>query len=165
MRKIGGIFLLVFSFVFLLDFLSKRYILGHLDQCFPIGFLLWDSHIGVKLYLQYVENRGGAWGMLSDYYPYLLGFRLLVISGLILYTFLSKLHWSRVLFLSFLLAGAMCNVIDCFLYGYVIDMIHFTFFGHSYGIFNIADASIFLGVFGLLFSKQKGNFRCTAQDL
>lgn len=102
--------------------------------------------------------------MLSQYYPYLLGFRLVVISGLMVYMLFAKLTSSKLFFLALLLAGAICNVIDCFIYGYVIDMIHFTFFGHSYGIFNLADTSIFLGVFGLLFTKQKRTSRCIVQD-
>ncbi len=147
MRK--SLFFLVFGGVFLLDFLSKQYALGHQDM------FIWNSQMGIELSLQYVENRGVAWGMFAEYYPYLLIFRIGAIAALLLYLYFAKMARPRIVFLSLLTAGAACNVLDCLVHGYVIDMIHFTFWGHSYGIFNVADAAIFLGVFGLMFKEKK----------
>jgi signal peptidase II len=36
------------------------------------------------------------------------------------------------------------------LYGHVVDFLHFTFWGYSFPIFNLADTYITLGVIGLL---------------
>ena len=49
--------------------------------------------------------------------------------------------------MTLILAGAISNVIDTFVYGHVVDMIHFTFWGYDYAVFNLADSAVCLGVF------------------
>ena len=66
-----------------------------------------------------------------------------------------KLSFVKKLFSVFILAGAIGNVLDSYIYGHVIDMFHFVFWGRSYGIFNFADAMIFLGGFGLLIATYE----------
>ncbi|MBU6446833.1 MAG: signal peptidase II, partial [Verrucomicrobia bacterium] len=52
--------------------------------------------------------------------------------------------------------GAIGNVLDYCLYGHVIDFIHFTFWGYSFPIFNVADSCITIGILTLLLlPKQK----------
>jgi signal peptidase II len=53
------------------------------------------------------------------------------------------------------LTGALGNALDYCLYGHVIDFLHFTFWGYSFPIFNIADSCIFLGVLMLILTPQK----------
>jgi signal peptidase II len=143
-----AVFFLIFPVVFGLDFFSKQYAWEH-----PEVFI-WNSGIGIELYLHYLENRGAAWGMFAHYSSYLFWLRVVAILLLGLYLIFGKLTRWKSVALSLLIAGALCNVIDFMTKGYVVDMIHFLFWDHSYGVFNIADTAIFLGIVGLMV-KQK----------
>jgi len=52
--------------------------------------------------------------------------------------------------LTMIIAGAVGNVVDSFVYGHVIDMVHFVFWGYSFPVFNVADSCIFLGVVSMM---------------
>ena len=54
--------------------------------------------------------------------------------------------------LSFILAGALGNLYDRFLLGYVIDFIEIHYGNFYWPIFNIADISISIGVILLLYT-------------
>ena len=64
-------------------------------------------------------------------------------------------------------AGALGNVLDIFLYGHVVDMFYFVFWGWSYPVFNLADASIFIGIATLaivsLFFQKRKSPRATSE--
>ena len=92
--------------------------------------------------------------MLASLHKPLLIIRICVILGLLGYLWNTALSFKKTLFLIAILAGAVGNVLDSFLYGHVIDMFHFLFWGRSYGIFNFADAMIFMGSFGLIFTPK-----------
>ena len=117
--------------------------------------VVWKNVIGIDFFIQYVTNRGGAWGMLASLYKPLLIVRILVIIGLLAYLWKKAPPFKKSLFLVLILAGALGNVLDSFIYGHVIDMFHFVFWGRSYGIFNFADAMIFIGSLGLIFTPKK----------
>ena len=116
-------------------------------------FLLGGS-IGVLpglFELQYVQNRGAAWGMLSGFQ----GLLVLISLGVSLYFIRywrrepSPTKWiefARVL----LLAGILGNFIDRVRLGYVVDFLHFFFKGHHFPNFNVADAAISVGITLLL---------------
>jgi signal peptidase II len=107
--------------------------------------------------LAYLENKGMAWGMFAQFQNIILAVRIGVI-GFLIYGLLlvESIKLRRFPFL-LILFGAVGNVLDTFVYGYVIDMLHFTFFNRSYGVFNIADAMIFIGAILLLF-KTEGEY-------
>ncbi len=95
---------------------------------------------------------GAAWGVLADFPNALVVVRILLIAALIIY-FLGvnqRAAWNTPLCL--IISGAIGNVIDYFHYGYVVDMIQFSFWGYEYPIFNIADSAIFIGSFWVLIS-------------
>jgi signal peptidase II len=107
----------------------------------------------IDLWIELVYNSGAAWGTLSEYSSYLVVARILITAFVLYQCILSATVYRRAAF-SLVLAGAMGNLSDTFLYQKVVDMIHFTFFGQSFGIFNVADASIFLGIVALFFAKK-----------
>ncbi len=96
----------------------------------------------------YVENRGAAFGMLSDNRWIFISISSLAILGMILYIIVKKPK-DRLLAASLVLVvgGGVGNMIDRVLLGYVIDFIDFYAFpGIWVWVFNIADASICIGV-------------------
>ena len=49
--------------------------------------------------------------------------------------------------LALIAVGATGNILDYYLYGHVIDMFNFDFWGYNYPVFNVADSAIFIGIF------------------
>jgi signal peptidase II len=135
----------------LVDFLIKRWV----DFSVKEPILVWKNFLGIDFYIHYVTNRGGAFGMLQAFFKPLLIFRIFVVIALLVYLIKNDHTFKKSLCIVFVLAGAIGNVIDSFLYGHVIDMFHFLFWGRSYGIFNFADAMIFVGSLGLFITSKK----------
>jgi len=54
-----------------------------------------------------------------------------------------------------MLSGAVGNLIDRVLFGYVIDFIDFHWAGYTFPAFNIADSSIFIGAVFMVFDSFK----------
>ena len=135
----------------LIDALIKRWV--DLSVHEPIA--IWKNFCGIDFYIQHVTNTGGAWGMLASFQKPLLIVRVFLIVALVLYLWRVSPPFKKSLLLSLILTGATGNVIDSFLYGHVIDMFHFIFWGRSYGIFNFADGMIFLGSLGIIFTPKQ----------
>lgn len=110
--------------------------------------------------LTYVENRGAAFGMFKDKRIILVGFTTIVIAVMIYYLLKNK-SMNKLLRVSLILiiAGAIGNLIDRVLLGYVVDFFHL-YIGNVFDwpVFNVADISIVFGTillaFNLLFSKE-----------
>ncbi len=149
MRK--GLFSLPLFFIFL-DFVVK-YIttmaippLSILENSFPFGGIpIFEDLFGISFSLNYIENQGAAWGLFAGYQDLLLLFRLAVIGFLFIYILSMKKENPHHFPILLIFSGAVGNVIDYFLYGHVVDMFHFVFWGYSFPIFNIADSLITLG--------------------
>ena len=113
---------------------------------------------GVSLSINHVENLGAAWGLFSAYPKVLLIFRVLVVLLLLTYLLFFLKDQRKILPFVLIATGAIGNILDVFVYGYVIDMIHFTFGNYSYPIFNLADILISMGILWLFvdtFWKKK----------
>ena len=134
--------LLLFGF----DFTLKYWVFHNISK----PFVVFSTPFGINFSIDYATNCGGAWGMLSSFQIPLLIFRIIIVIILAWYFFLH-----RSICVVFIIIGALCNIFDNFYYGYVIDMLHFTFWGRSYGIFNLADGMIFIGAIGLLRSVSR----------
>ena len=134
-----------------IDFFIKRWVNSDLFESINV----WQNTFGISFNIQYVTNRGAAWGMLASFFKPLLVIRIFVIFGLVFYLWKESFSLKKSFPFLLILAGALGNVLDSFLYDHVIDMFHFTFGGKSYGIFNLADAMIFLGCLGLIFTPKK----------
>lgn len=108
---------------------------------------LIDDFLGFK----YVENRGAAWGFLNDANhafrrPFFIIVGLIAI-GVIFMLFRQVGHDRMFLVtaLSFIVGGALGNIVDRIRYGYVVDFIDWHP-GFSWPTFNIADVLIVAGV-------------------
>jgi signal peptidase II len=106
---------------------------------------------GIDCSLTHAINTGAAWGSFASMPHFLVCIRIILILGLIAYLALST-TLPACFRLPFILiaSGALANVLDFFLYGHVIDMIHFVFWGYDYPVFNVADSAICIGTFSVL---------------
>lgn len=149
--------------IFGLDFITKYATHAHLPlmqypSVYPYGGIgIFKNFLGIEFSISHQINHGAAWGMLAEYQLPLLYLRIALIIALCIYTvFINKERSYNIPF-AMIIAGAAGNVIDYFLYGHVVDMLHFILWGYDFPVFNIADSSIFLGILLLIFlsSKQK----------
>jgi signal peptidase II len=149
-------------FVFLVDYLSKAYVHAHIPllglehRVYPYGGIpVLRDWFGVDFSINHAINRGAAWGAFAEYQDLLLYLRIAIIGGVVAYLIFVKTDgWAQTA-LSLVLAGAAGNVFDTFYYGYVIDLFLFRFGSYYYPLFNVADASIFVGVMLLLLRSFK----------
>lgn len=100
--------------------------------------------------LTYVRNYGAAFSFLSDAGGWQRWFFTLiaVVISCVLAVWLarnSKTQLKLNLALSLVLAGAIGNLIDRSIYGYVIDFLHLYYQNWHYPAFNIADSAICIG--------------------
>lgn len=95
--------------------------------------------------LTYVQNTGAAWSILEGKTTF---FTIITVIAVIVVTYLMIRYRNDSKFLtlglSLVLAGAIGNFIDRIRLGYVVDMVQLDFM--QFPIFNIADASLVLGV-------------------
>ena len=140
--------LFIFSIIFLLiDQISKGLI-----------NLYMNVNESIKIFnllsLTYVHNTGAAFSMLE-------GARwLFIILGIIALNIIfiffvkdKKLNNFEIITYSLLLSGIMGNLIDRFLYGYVIDFIDVNIL--NFAIFNFADSFMVIGVILLMIGMIK----------
>ncbi|MCB1107057.1 MAG: signal peptidase II [Chlamydiia bacterium] len=160
------ILLLLALLLFSLDATTKHWVYHHLSLSpysspfYSYGEVgVFHNLLGIDFCISRVSNSGGAWGVFASYPKTLLFFRILIILFLAIYTFFINKVSKRTLPFLLILVGASGNIIDFFIYGSVVDMFHFVFWGYSYPVFNVADTLIFIGVFTLfvqtLFEKRK----------
>ncbi|BAZ46823.1 lipoprotein signal peptidase [Chondrocystis sp. NIES-4102] len=110
----------------------------------------------------YVVNTGAAFSFFNGQVEILRWISLivsLILIGFVCYS--PKLSLIEQLGYGFILAGAIGNGIDRFLFGHVVDFLDFRLI--NFPIFNVADVAINIGVFLLLLasfyptSRQKQN--------
>lgn len=149
-KGLKGLFLLAVS-IFIADFLTKAWVQNAFfiePERFPIVFM--PDFFGIKGQITYAVNSGAAWGLFSQFPTLLVLFRVVLIAAMIIYLvgYNERKAW-QVPFVC-IVSGALGNVSDYFLYGYVVDMIQLSFWGYHYPVFNLADSSIFIGAFWIL---------------
>lgn len=102
------------------------------------------------LELQYLENRGSAFGMLQNqkFFILFVGIIFLMVILFFLFRLPGKRKFVKVhLLLSVVIAGGVGNMIDRFRFDYVVDFISFVLI--NYPIFNVADIYIVVATIGL----------------
>lgn len=100
------------------------------------------------LELTYVQNTGAAFSILESH-TWLLALVSLVMSALLAWALFKPLfrHPLGRFFLALVLAGAVGNLIDRALRGFVVDMFNVLFM--SFAVFNVADICVVVGGIGL----------------
>lgn len=156
----------IIGFVLGVDILTKLWVNDNLPLMlsyseYPYGGIgVFENWAGIQFSISHLTNRGAAWGVLTDYQEALLWVRIALIGGLILYAAFWNRHPSWRAPLALVIAGATGNVIDYYLYGHVVDMLHVVLWGYDFPVFNVADSAVSVGVFWLIivtsFQQQEG---------
>ena len=124
---------------------------------------LYQSILLVPFFnLTYVHNTGAAFSFLSNAGGWQRWFfaALAVIMSAILVRWITKLEQHETLLavaLSLILGGAVGNLIDRVIYGYVIDFLDVYYGNAHFPAFNVADSAISVGAF-LMFAETFGLF-------
>lgn len=127
-----------------------------ISKLFVSNILILNESITIIpnfFYLTYTHNYGGAWNIFDNSTLFITIVSFLIIIGIIYYLFKNKVTKKiEIIGYSLLLGGAIGNLIDRVVYGYVIDFLDFYVFGYDFPIFNIADIGIITGITLLLTS-------------
>ncbi|MEE4348905.1 MAG: signal peptidase II [Pacificimonas sp.] len=107
-----------------------------------------------SLNLTWVENTGVAMGLFQagdvDFMRWLLVAVTVAIAGGIVWWINSERDRVDLFAMALILGGALGNILDRARLGYVVDFVHFYIADWSFYVFNVADASITVGVTILL---------------
>ncbi len=100
------------------------------------------------LQIVYLENTGGAFGLLNNQRFFFIFIASLFVCLIVIFILMlpdNKRMNSLNIWLSFILAGTIGNMIDRILYGYVVDFVYIM--PIKFPVFNFSDICISLGVF------------------
>lgn len=135
------------ALVIVLDQLSKVWITDH--------FVFGESLRVLSVFdLVLAHNTGAAFSFLHDaggIQRWL--FSIIAIVASVWIVWLLRRHGEQTLFalaLSLILGGALGNLIDRIVYGYVVDFLHFHWEEYYFPAFNLADSAITCGAFLLI---------------
>ena len=144
MRKI-----LIFLLLVLFDILSKYIVFNYIDlyQFIKITYFFDITHI---------HNFGVSFGLFAGTIPALV----LVIIGLFVTAFVLYLYINSSEFLErwglfIIICGAIGNIVDRFINGYVIDFLYLHINQYYWPAFNFADIYISLGIIMIIANMVK----------
>lgn len=120
-------------------------------------FVIWKG----VFELQYLENRGAAFGMLQgqQLFFFLVAVIVLIAAAYLLWRMpTSRYYLPLLICLCLIVSGAVGNMIDRISLGYVVDMLYFKLI--DFPIFNVADcyvtvATVFVIMFIIFRYKEK----------
>ena len=141
------IYFILFSIIIVLfDQITKRSISLNYESLVNKKLILFD--------LDYVKNYGAAFNLFSGSRIF-LSIVSLIITIVLIYIILNKNNITNrdLLSYSFILGGSIGNGLDRIIKGYVIDFINLNFI--NFPVFNIADISINIGLFIIIYGFIK----------
>lgn len=137
---------MLFAILIAIDQITKVLAVQHLKDQEPI-----DIIDGV-LQLTYVANPGAAWGLMSGMKTFFIIITTIMFIAVIfmyIITPMRKKYNPLRIILVVLGAGAIGNLIDRIINGYVHDFIYFEII--DFPVFNVADICVTLSMFTLIF--------------
>ncbi|MCU4137069.1 signal peptidase II [Buchnera aphidicola (Sitobion miscanthi)] len=136
--------LTIIIFMLILDISSKYWITKYIQ-------LYETKKIFSILNLFHIHNYGAAFSLLSQQRGWEIWFlsivsilTILVATRIIIKS--NNKEIKKIIAYSFIIAGAIGNLINRIIYGFVIDFIDLHIHNWHFATFNIADCSIFLGI-------------------
>ena len=156
------IYSLIIILIFLLDRVSKIYILNLAETSSTV-----DIYVNSFLNLYLIWNKGIAFGILSfeENFIYNLITILIVIINLIIIFMIIRSEDYKVYFWISILGGSFGNLFDRIYYSAVPDFIDFHINNFHWFVFNVADIFISTGVICLIFDEIFFNNRKTTNEL
>ena len=156
MNKTKKKLLILIPLIIFLDQLSKKWMVNNIFDCQII--------IEINKYLNFVPvwNKGISFGMLSNFMN-IYFFMIIVTSGILLFLiswFVKTESRNLSLSLSFIISGAIGNLVDRLNHKAVVDFIDIHIGNHHWPAFNFADSYITIGAFiyvFTIFTSQKDN--------
>ena len=136
--------------IILVDQFTKTLILG--------AFQLGDSHTVTSFFnIVRAHNTGAAFSFLAGAGGWQRWFFIgLGIAAALFIVWMLRSHGGQRLFgwaLALILGGALGNVIDRFIHGYVVDFLQFHYAGRAFPSFNVADSAISIGAACLILDE------------
>lgn len=135
--------------VFVLDYLSKIWVLRHWPQS---GFIYREVIPGF-FSLVHFQNTGAAWGMFSEH-TWVLGIisSLAFLAIVFFFPFLTERRPTLAILYGILAGGIAGNLYDRLFRGFVVDFLFFYYrdYQHSWPAFNIADSAITCAVTAMI---------------
>ncbi len=130
-------FLSIILAVIVLDRLSKFAALNFLETSIPI--------IPNVFNLTFATNTGVAFGFFQDANAFFIIVNSIIVIGIVIYSIKVKpTNTIEAIARPLVIGGAVGNIIDRVIYGYVIDFLHFSLI--DFPVFNIADSCICIGM-------------------
>lgn len=138
--------------VFIADQFAKTLILGY--------YRLGDAtYVTSFLEIVRAHNTGAAFSFLASASGWQRWFFIALGTGAAVFiVWMMRQHAGQKLFafsMACLLGGAVGNVVDRALHGYVVDFIHLHYAGWSFPVFNIADMGITAGAVGMVLDELR----------
>ena len=152
------LFFLVAFFIFVIDQVSKLWILYILDLEKVRSIEVFSPYLSFN----FAWNKGINFGLFATNGEFirwlLICFTILISLFIIIYAYRSLFKWWEMILAGCILGGALGNIFDRVVHGAVVDFLNMSCCGivNKYS-FNIADLGIFIGVFGLIFFSGKMN--------
>ena len=153
-KKSFYISLIIPFFIFILDRISKIYVINLSKKIFDIN-LFSSEFLNITL----IWNEGIAFGFFSfnqDYFYNLLTIIILLVVFIVLMMAIKNKGYQKYALLM-ILGGALGNLYDRVFFRAVPDFIDFHVGEFHWFVFNVADIFICLGVFFMILSEFIGN--------
>jgi signal peptidase II len=127
----------------IIDQVTKQWVVATFDYRETLAVLPFFN-------LYYIHNEGAAFSFLANQGGWQRWFftAIAAIASIIFIVWMAKTpKQKKLLSIAFacILSGAIGNLIDRVLFGYVIDFLDFHWAGYHFAAFNIADSMIFIG--------------------
>ena len=136
--------------IFVLDQVTKYYVVHHLDLINKGFLVVWEGYITFIM----AWNQGVNFGLFAGHGAgarYILIVLALAICAFVLYWMRREVNRYALIAAGCLLGGALGNVVDRLIYGAVADFLNVTCCGlRNPWSFNVADIMIFIGAVGLI---------------
>ena len=149
LRKVNLQKFIIFIFLVFTDLCSKYYIFNYVDL---YNFIKITKFLDIT----HIHNFGVSFGLFSGQIPSLI---LTIISLLvvffIMYLFVNSSNKLESCGLFIIICGAIGNIIDRFVNGYVIDFIYFHINQYYWPAFNFADIYISIGIMMIIVNMVK----------
>lgn len=146
-----ALLVLIAAVIVVLDQISKVLVVANI----PLGGYV--EAIPGLFHLTHIHNTGAAFSMLSGQRTFFLIITAIFLFAVIFCAVKKILSKPYLVILAVITGGAIGNLIDRILYGYVIDMIAVDFM--NFAIFNVADifvtcGAIVLAIYTLFFDRE-----------